>query len=215
MENSFDESSISRGVSDGTLLPLMEEFYSLQGEGTHTGRPAWFIRIGGCDVGCSWCDVKESWYAGLYPLTATDTIINHARQNPSRCVVVTGGEPLLYPMDYLCEGLQKAGVSTFLETSGSEPLSGSWDWICLSPKRNMPPREEFFSLAGELKVIIHDKHDFEWAEENAAKVNEKCRLLLQPEWSRYHAMIPAIVDYILLNPKWSVSLQAHKFMKIP
>jgi len=200
---------------EGKLLPLMEEFYTLQGEGTHAGKAAWFIRVGGCDVGCRWCDSKESWIAGYHPLTSADTIISHAAACAAKAVVVTGGEPLLYNLDYLCAGLKKEGIKTYLETSGSEKLSGTWDWICLSPKRNAPPQAEIFQLADELKVIIYDESDFDWAEANARFVRSDCRLLLQPEWSRYKTMIPLIVDYILQHPEWAVSLQSHKFMRIP
>ena len=202
-------------LHEGKLLPLMEEFYSLQGEGTQTGIPAWFVRIGGCDVGCRWCDVKESWQAEFHPLTSTDDIVVHALECPAKAVVVTGGEPLLYNLDYLCAKLKEHGIKTYLETSGSEKLTGKWDWICLSPKRNAPPLAEIFQQADELKVIIYDEQDFDWAEANARFVKPSCRLLLQPEWSRYKTMIPRIVDYILQHPRWAVSLQAHKFMRIP
>ncbi len=202
-------------LQEGKLLPLMEEFYSLQGEGHHTGKAAWFIRIGGCDVGCRWCDVKESWNADMHPLTAADLIVEHAMENPAKAVVITGGEPLQYNLDYLCGKLKQAGIKTYLETSGSEPLSGTWDWICLSPKVNAPPLPELLSGADELKVIIHNSDDFEWAEKNALLVRPECKLLLQPEWSQYQKMIHQIVDYILHHPKWTISLQAHKFMHIP
>lgn len=202
-------------TQQGKLLPLMEEFYSLQGEGHQTGKPAWFIRIGGCDVGCSWCDVKESWNADLHPLTLVDEIVEHAANCPAKAVVVTGGEPLQYNMDYLCSQLKQKGIKTYLETSGSENLSGRWDWICLSPKHNAPPLSDLLYIADELKVIIQSPSDFEWAEKNATKVKTECKLLLQPEWSQYHKMIQPIVDYILCHPKWTISLQAHKFMRIP
>lgn len=202
-------------LQQGKLLPLMEEFYSLQGEGFHTGKPAWFIRIGGCDVGCSWCDVKESWNADLHPLTAADKIVENASNCPAKSVVVTGGEPLQYNMDYLCNQLHQQGIKTFLETSGSEKLTGSWDWICLSPKRNAPPTADILQITNELKVIIAEKNDFAWAEHNAAMIQPECKLLLQPEWSKYNRMIQPIVDYILLHPHWTISLQAHKFMRIP
>jgi 7-carboxy-7-deazaguanine synthase len=202
-------------LQQGMLLPLMEEFYSLQGEGHHAGKPAWFIRIGGCDVGCRWCDVKESWNAELHPLTSVDEIVSHAAQCPAKEVVVTGGEPLQYNMDYLCKQMHLYGIKTFLETSGSEKLSGSWNWVCLSPKSNSPPLPEIAMLANELKVIIYDKNDFIWAEKNAADVKHDCKLFLQPEWSHYEQMIHPIVDYILIHPQWTISLQAHKFMRIP
>ncbi len=200
---------------DGTLLPLMEEFYTIQGEGYHTGKAAYFIRLGGCDVGCHWCDVKESWDAELHPLTAADTIIDHAKQHPSKAVVVTGGEPLLYNLDYLTHGLQTAGIQTFMETSGAYPLSGSWDWICLSPKKFKAPLPDVIATAGELKVIVFNKSDFAWAEQHAALVSPTCKLYLQPEWSKAQAMTPLIVDYVMQNPKWEISLQTHKYLNIP
>lgn len=200
---------------DGTLLPLMEEFYTIQGEGYHTGKAAYFIRLGGCDVGCHWCDVKESWDAELHPLTAADTIIDHAKQHPSKAVVVTGGEPLLYNLDYLTHGLQTAGIQTFMETSGAYPLSGSWDWICLSPKKFKAPLPDVIAAAGELKVIVFNKSDFAWAEQHAALVSPTCKLYLQPEWSKAQAMTPLIVDYVMQNPKWEISLQTHKYLNIP
>lgn len=196
-------------------LPVMEEFYSLQGEGYHTGKPAYFLRVGGCDVGCFFCDVKESWNADIHPLVKTDDVIERILQNPSKAVVVTGGEPLLYNMDYLCDRLRSEGVAMFLETSGSEPISGSWDWVCLSPKKGAPPRKEILDSAQELKVIIYDNEDFQWAEENAAKVNDRCLLYLQPEWSHSTKMMQPIVDYALRHPKWRVSIQSHKYMRIP
>jgi 7-carboxy-7-deazaguanine synthase len=199
----------------GELLPLMEEFYTIQGEGYHTGKPAYFVRIGGCDVGCYWCDVKESWNAKLHPLTPADNIIEHARECPAKAIVVTGGEPLIYQMDYFTKGLHAAGLQTFLETSGSHQLTGEWDWICLSPKKKSPPKVEIYPMANELKVIVFDESDFEWAEQNAALVNERCHLSLQPEWSRMDKVMPLIVDYVLLNPRWNISLQSHKFMHIP
>jgi len=193
----------------------MEEFYSLQGEGFHTGRPSYFARIGGCDVGCHWCDSKESWNAEKYSPVVTDKIIEHAASYPAKAIVVTGGEPLLYNLNYLCEGLHRKGISTFLETSGSSELSGEWDWICLSPKKEAPPLPEIFMKANELKVIIEDFPDLDWAEINAAQVSPTCILYLQPEWSRRDTVIPKIVKYIKDNPKWKISLQAHKYMRIP
>jgi 7-carboxy-7-deazaguanine synthase len=199
----------------GKLLPLMEDFYTLQGEGFNTGRAAYFIRLGGCDMGCWWCDVKESWNAELHPLTMTDEIIQRAMQNPSSAVVVTGGEPVLYNLGYLCAELKERGIQTFLETAGVRKLTGSWDWICLSPKKGSIPMLEYFSVANELKVIIHNVSDLRWAELNAEKVHKDCQLFLQPEWSRYNEILPEIVTYIKSNPRWKVSLQTHKFMNIP
>jgi 7-carboxy-7-deazaguanine synthase len=207
---------MSRQVpEDGQLLPLMEEFYTIQGEGYHTGKAAYFIRLGGCDVGCHWCDVKESWDADLHPLTASDTIVAHAQAHPAKTVVVTGGEPLIYNLDYLTQQLQKQGISTFLETSGAYPLSGNWDWICVSPKKFKAPRPDVLAAAGELKVIIFNKSDFKWAEEHAALVGSSCKLYLQPEWSKATEITPLIVEYVKENPKWEISLQTHKYLNIP
>lgn len=202
-------------LSQGKLLPLMEEFYSLQGEGFHTGQAAYFIRIGGCDVGCHWCDVKESWDASKYPPCPVDRIIDHAACYPAKAIVVTGGEPLLYNLDYLCDGLKSKGVMTFLETSGSVPVSGIWDWICLSPKKDSPPLQDICSLADELKMIIEVPDDFIWAEENALKVKDDCKIYLQPEWSVSDYVTPLIVQYIKDHPRWKISLQSHKYMGIP
>jgi len=196
------------------LLPVMEEFYSLQGEGVHTGKPAYFLRIGGCEVGCCFCDVKESWNADKHKLTPVDEIIQRILDNPAKAVVVTGGEPMLYNLDYLCKTLKNNNIKLFLETSGSEPISGIWDWICVSPKRNHPPQQNVLRQASELKVVICNDFDFSWAEENAKLVSSNCHLLLQPEWNSREKMMPKIVDYILNNPKWRISLQSHKYMGI-
>jgi 7-carboxy-7-deazaguanine synthase len=200
---------------DGTLLPLMEEFYTIQGEGFNTGKAAYFIRLGGCDVGCHWCDVKESWDASIHPLTATDTIVDNATKYPGKAVVVTGGEPLIYNLDYLTKELQQRGIKTFIETSGAYPLSGSWDWICLSPKKFKSPTAGVAMYAHELKVIVFNKSDFEWAEQYAQLVSPDCKLYLQPEWSKSKEMIPFIVNYVMNNPKWEISLQTHKYLNIP
>ncbi|MES2807653.1 MAG: 7-carboxy-7-deazaguanine synthase QueE [Bacteroidota bacterium] len=200
---------------DGTLLPLMEEFYTIQGEGYNTGKAAYFIRLGGCDVGCHWCDVKESWDAELHPLTPADVIVNKAIVHPGKAVVVTGGEPLIYNLDYLTAQLQAKGVKTFIETSGAYPLSGSWDWICLSPKKFKGPTQQVAQKADELKVIIFNKSDFEFAEHHATLVPEGCKLYLQPEWSKSKEMTPLIVEYVMNNPKWEISLQTHKYLNIP
>jgi 7-carboxy-7-deazaguanine synthase len=193
----------------------MEDFYTIQGEGYHTGKAAYFLRIGGCDVGCYWCDVKESWNPKLHPATTVEDIVNRTLSNPSKTVVITGGEPLMYNLDLLCRRLRDNGQSVNLETSGSHPLTGQFDWICLSPKKKSPPLPEFFPFANELKVIVFDETDFEWAEENARKVNSDCFLCLQPEWSRSSVMMPLIVDYVQQHPEWNVSLQTHKYMHIP
>lgn len=202
-------------LHEGTLLPVMEKFHSIQGEGFNTGSPAAFVRIGGCDVGCHWCDVKESWDASLHPLTRITDIIDYVSAFPAKAVVITGGEPLNYNLNALCAGLKQKGVTVFLETCGAYPLSGQYDWICISPKKNMKPRQDLMHMADELKVIIHETTDLAWAEENALLVNVKCRLFLQPEWSKYKQILPKIVDYVKHHPQWMVSLQAHKFMNIP
>ena len=201
-------------VNKGMMLPLMEEFYTIQGEGFHTGTAAYFIRIGGCDVGCHWCDVKESWNAELHPPTSIDLIVSNA-SNYSETVVVTGGEPLMWDMRLLTQKLKQENLKVHIETSGAYPLSGTWDWICLSPKKNKLPTETVYDNANELKVIIHNKHDFIFAEEQAEKVNSKAILFLQPEWSKNDEMTPLIVDYVMKNPKWRVSLQTHKYLNIP
>lgn len=200
---------------DGRKLPLVEEFFTIQGEGFHTGEAAWFIRLGGCDVGCNWCDSRFSWDPGLHPLVETDTIVEHAVRSGTQSVVVTGGEPLMWDLGYLCSGLRQWDIGTFIETSGAYKLSGEWDWICLSPKKNMPPVGKICTKADELKVIIEDKTDFEWAEKYREMVDHKCRLFLQPEWSRFDFIIQEIVEYVKKNPCWRVSLQAHKYMHIP
>jgi len=202
-------------LAEGKLLPLMEEFYTIQGEGFHTGKAAYFIRIGGCDVGCHWCDVKESWDAELHPLTRTDAIVSNAAAVPAGAVVVTGGEPAMYNLSYLTAQLRQKGILTFLETSGAYPVSGSWDWICLSPKKNAPVLEENFAKANELKVIAYNRDDLRWAESNAARVRKDCHLFLQPEWSRRNEMLPLIIEYVQQYPQWMVSLQTHKYMGIP
>jgi organic radical activating enzyme len=202
-------------LGQGLELPLMEEFYTIQGEGYHSGKPAYFIRVGGCDVGCHWCDVKESWDAALHPLTATDIIVANASKYPGKAVVVTGGEPGMYNLTYITDQLNKNGIQTFIETSGAYILTGKWDWVCLSPKKNNPPIIENFAKADELKIIVHNKNDFEWAEKNASLVQPTCKLFLQPEWSKTKEMMPLIVDYVMMHPKWNVSLQTHKYMNIP
>ncbi len=200
---------------DGKELPLVEEFYSIQGEGYHTGKAAYFIRIGGCDVGCSWCDTKFSWNPALHPLVGADQIVDHVVAQPASSVVVTGGEPLMVNMDYLTSLLRQKGIETFLETSGAYPLSGQWDWICLSPKKNAPAKGEILERADELKMIISSEEDLDWARKNESLVREQCKLFLQPEWSRRDAILPVIIRYVMENPHWMISLQAHKYMKIP
>ena len=200
---------------DGIMLPLVEEFFTIQGEGYHAGEAAWFIRLGGCDVGCNWCDSRFSWNPDIHPMVKTDEIIDHAVHSGTKSVVVTGGEPLIWNLDYLCASLKKRKICTFIETSGAYPLSGDWDWICLSPKRNMPPVENICLKADELKVIIESKDDFEWAEKYRHIVGDRCLLFLQPEWSRFSVIIPEMVEYVKRNPCWKISLQIHKYMHIP
>ena len=201
-------------IDKGLLLPLMEEFYTIQGEGYHKGTAAYFVRIGGCDVGCHWCDVKESWLAELHPPTETSKIVDNAVKY-SDTIVVTGGEPLTWDMTELTLQLKLKGVQTHIETSGAYKLTGTWDWICLSPKKLKLPTEEIYSQANELKMIIYNKSDFKFAEEQASKVNTDCILYLQPEWSKREKVVPQIVDYVMANPKWKVSLQTHKYLNIP
>ena len=202
-------------LTDVDQLPVVEEFFSLQGEGFQTGKAAYFIRLGGCDIGCNWCDSRFSWYPDIHPVIETKTIIDRVKQSGADSVVITGGEPLMWNLDILCNGLKINNISTFLETSGAYPLSGKWDWICLSPKKNMPPVIENCKVADELKVIIQDKSDFEWAEKYNSMVSNTCKLFLQPEWSRFDDIIADIVDYVKKNPNWRISLQVHKYMHIP
>ncbi|RXR21379.1 4Fe-4S cluster-binding domain-containing protein [Flavobacterium amnicola] len=205
---------IQIAVDKGEMLPLMEEFYTIQGEGYHTGTAAYFIRIGGCDVGCHWCDVKESWNAELHPPTNMDVIVTNAKEY-AETVVITGGEPLTWNMNPITAKLMENGMRVHIETSGAYPVSGKWDWFCLSPKKNKLPVQEAYDIANELKVIVYNKHDFQFAEEQAAKVNPNAILFLQPEWSKKEEMTPLIVDYVMNNPKWRVSLQTHKYLNIP
>lgn len=198
-----------------TRLPVMEAFYTLQGEGFHQGRAAYFIRLGGCDVGCVWCDVKESWDAAVHPQQLVAGIVAEAAKQPGRLAVITGGEPLLHNLDELTAALKKAGFETNIETSGSSPLSGHWDWLCLSPKKFKSPLPEVVSAADELKIVVFNASDFQWAEQWAAQVKPGCRLYLQPEWSRRDKMLPVIIRYILDHPEWELSIQSHKYIGVP
>jgi 7-carboxy-7-deazaguanine synthase len=202
-------------IDDGRKLPLIDDFYTLQGEGFHTGKAAYFLRVGGCDIGCRWCDSKVSWKFGTHQLVDVDKIVEKALSFPAKSIVLTGGEPLNYNLNYLCNELKKNKIQTYLETSGSGTLTGIWDWICLSPKKNSPPEDSIIPKANELKIIVFDYSDFEWAEKYARLVKPDCQLYLQPEWSKHKTITNDIVDYIKLNPKWKISIQAHKFMKIP
>lgn len=198
-----------------TALPVMESFYTIQGEGFHQGRAAYFIRLGGCDVGCVWCDVKDSWDAAKHPLVAVERLVTDVKATSAKLVVITGGEPLLHDLTALTKALQNAGLETNIETSGSSPLSGSWDWICLSPKKFKAPLPEVTPFAHELKIVVFNKSDFSWAEEYAALVAPNCKLYLQPEWSKATEVTPLIVDYIKANPQWELSLQLHKYINVP
>jgi organic radical activating enzyme len=216
---------ITSSIAAELLLPVMESFYTLQGEGFFQGRSAYFIRLGGCDVGCVWCDVKESWDADKHPKFSIPEIVAKAKAETTidsststkvkPLVVVTGGEPLLHQLDSLTQQLQQAGFQTNIETSGSSPLSGSWDWICLSPKKFKQPLQEVIEAAHELKVVVFNKHDFEWAEQYAALVSPTCKMYLQPEWDKRELMLPLIIDYIKQHPQWELSLQLHKYINVP
>ena len=202
-------------LDGGRQLPLVEDFYTVQGEGYHSGKPAYFIRLGGCDVGCRWCDAKYTWNPKIFPPVDVNVVVARAKECAAQAIVITGGEPLLYPLGVLTSRLRDEGLEIFLETSGTHPFSGEFDWVCLSPKRQQPPLDEAFGRAHELKVIIQTEDDFAWAEENARRVGRYCRLYLQPEWSAFDDIMPKIVEYAKSNPKWSISIQTHKFMRIP
>ena len=193
----------------------MESFYTLQGEGFHQGKAAYFVRLGGCDVGCVWCDVKDSWDADKHPLKTIDSIVAEASAYPGRMVVVTGGEPLMHDLTELTSAFHRAGFRTNIETSGSSPFSGEWDWICLSPKKFKEPLQEILTLAHELKVVVFNKSDFAWAEKYAAEMSSSCKLFLQPEWERAAIVTPLIIDYIKDHPQWELSLQIHKYINVP
>ena len=196
-------------------LPVMEHFYTIQGEGFHQGRAAYFIRLGGCDVGCVWCDVKDSWDAGRHPLRAIEDLVTEIKQYPVKIAVVTGGEPLMHDLTELTQQLQAAGLRTHMETSGSSPLSGSWDWITLSPKKFKAPLPEVVPFAHELKVVVFHQSDFAWAEQWASQVSPSCKLYLQPEWSKAEIVTPWIIDYVKAHPQWQLCLQIHKYIRVP
>jgi organic radical activating enzyme len=201
--------------SNPNNLPLMEHFYTLQGEGYHTGRAAYFLRLGGCDVGCVWCDVKESWDANKHPQVSIESMAQWVKESGTEMAVITGGEPLMHNLNGLTDCLQNIGIETNIETSGSHPLSGKWNWICVSPKKFKEPLTQVLDQANELKIIIFNKSDFEWAEKYAQMVQPNCKLYLQPEWEQREKVTPLIVDYCKLNPNWRISLQTHKYMQIP
>ena len=202
-------------LKNGHILPLMESFLSIQGEGYFAGKSSYFLRIGGCDVGCHWCDVKESWDPKIHPLTEVDKIIKEVQKNSVDIIVITGGEPLMWNLDYLCNRLKELKFKIHLETSGAYNLSGKFDWICLSPKKTLKPIKEVQDLANELKVIISNKNDFKWAQIQSKKVKKSCKLFLQPEWSKKQELLPEIVNFVSNNIQWSISLQTHKYMNLP
>ena len=207
--------SINKAIERGSSLPLMEEYYTIQGEGAQSGMAAYFVRLGGCTVGCAWCDVKDSWEAADHPLDDIEEIALRIKAAGAETVVITGGEPAMYNLDLFTSLLANKGLRVCVETSGAFPLTGSWHWICFSPKKFKAPEETIYKKAHELKVVVVNKHDLQWAETHAAKVNGDCRLYLQPEWSKSEVMLPLIIDYIKTHPKWSISLQTHKYMNVP
>ena len=196
-------------------LPLMEDFYTIPGDGFYQGSAAYFIRLGGCDVGCVWCDVKESWDASAHPLVSVTEMTRRAKDSGAEIVVITGGEPVMYDLTELTGTLKASGLRTHLETSGAYPITGTWDWICFSPKKFKLPHDSVLEKANELKVIVYNKTDFAWGEEFALKVNNECQLFLQPEWSKEKEVLPLIIEFVKANPRWQVSLQVHKYMNIP
>lgn len=204
-----------QGAAIHSKLPLMEHFYTLQGEGFHQGKAAYFLRLGGCDVGCVWCDVKESWDASLHPQYLPLELVAAVKKTSAQLVVITGGEPLMHELGPLTSLLQEKGLATHLETSGAHPLSGNWDWICISPKKFKAPLDSVLAVAHELKVVVYHKSDIDWAEEHAKKVNPTCKLYLQPEWSKREKITPLLLEYIKENPQWELSLQVHKYLNIP
>lgn len=196
-------------------LPLMEHFYTIQGEGFNTGKAAYFLRLGGCDVGCVWCDVKDSWEADKHPQVSLDEMIGYVNKANSPHVVITGGEPLMHDLTQLTHLLQAQGIQTWIETSGAHQLSGTWDWVCLSPKKFKMPLDSVYPYANELKIIVYNKTDFDWAKQQAAKVTKACKLYIQPEWSKEKEMLPLIIDFVKQHPEWTISLQTHKYLNIP
>ena len=202
-------------IKEGKLLALMEAFYSIQGEGFHTGKAAYFLRIGGCDVGCHWCDVKESWNVNLHPLIEVEEIIKLIDETRVDTVVITGGEPLMWNLNLLCTRLRRKGLQVYLETSGAYPMSGEFDWICFSPKKNQKAFDEIKELANELKIIVQNKNDLKWAKQQQLEVSASCKLYLQPEWSKRDEVTSLITDFVMENTEWQISLQTHKYMNLP
>lgn len=209
------QTSTISNTKTGLQLPVMEQFYTIQGEGAYTGSAAYFIRLAGCDVGCVWCDVKESWNAEGFPVLETADLAKAAKESGTEIVVVTGGEPAMYDLTSLTNELQSRGLRTHIETSGAHPIRGNWHWVCFSPKKFKKPLAEAYDKADELKVVIFNKHDFKWAETHAELVRKDCLLYLQPEWSKAEEMMPLITAYVKANPRWKISLQTHKYLGIP
>jgi organic radical activating enzyme len=205
---------MAEGYNKEIEIPLMEQFYSIQGEGFHTGRAAYFIRLAGCDVGCVWCDVKESWDADIHPVIKLDEIVNEVKNSGTDFVVITGGEPAMYDLTYLVDKLHDAEVEIAIETSGAHPIIGEIDWVCLSPKKFKMPLEENYALANELKMIAFNNSDFKWALELEDKVSLACQLYVQPEWDKKSEMLPKVVDFVKTNVQWNISLQTHKILEV-
>lgn len=214
MVNKID-TQFSKNINSAEVLPVMEHFYTIQGEGFNSGKPSYFVRLAGCDVGCVWCDVKESWDATKHPIMSLNDILNFCKNATSKNIVITGGEPCMYDLTFLCQTLKENEFKIWLETSGAHIIKGNFDWVCLSPKKFKNCLEENYSKANELKVVIFNKSDFAWAETHAAKVNASCKLYLQTEWDKRDLMTPLIVEYVKNNPKWQISVQTHKYMNIP
>ena len=202
-------------TENSIAFPLMEHFYTIQGEGANTGKAAYFLRLGGCDVGCVWCDVKESWEAGKHPLVTVGAMVDYVMKSGAKRVVITGGEPAMYDLSPLTGALHNLGLECYIETSGAYPLSGDWDWICVSPKKFKVPLDEVLNAADELKVIVYNESDLNWAEQHRLKVKDTCLLFLQPEYSVFNKVSPLIVDYAMKSPEWTISLQTHKILQIP
>jgi organic radical activating enzyme len=215
MKNLHEKNNLIVSENNGELIPLMERFYTIQGEGYHQGKASFFIRTAGCNVGCHWCDIKDSWDASEYPLISVDAIAEEANSHPMKIAVVTGGESMMFNMGPLTKALKNKGLKCHVETSGAYKISGEWDWICISPKKFRAPLAENMNRADELKVIVYNRTDFKWAVDHAKKVSSKCKLYIQPEWNKAYQIMPEIVDFIKDHPEWNISLQTHKYMNIP
>ena len=215
MKNLHEKNDLIVSENNGELIPLMESFYTIQGEGYHQGKASFFIRTAGCNVGCHWCDIKDSWDASEYPLVSVDAIADEANSHPMKIAVVTGGESMMFDMGPLTKALKNKGLKCHVETSGAYKISGQWDWVCISPKKFRAPLAENMHRADELKVIVYNRTDFKWAVDQSKKVSSKCKLYIQPEWNKAYQMMPEIVEFIKDHPEWNISLQTHKYMNIP